>query len=330
VVQADAAAILSAETAGQMSFLLHRAHSLTEVETHQGRKHFMNLFKLKTAIVLIVLLALAAAEQTPGQRTASRTFVNGYSRYNVDTRPFDFSDKYYETNGVLPTAIEKRHSGSDGRSASDATYDQRFRNVRILETFPAYGPNGEMLFWNRYGDVGKYAFTTDDAGRAAVYTAHYYPVYMFPSATAKYADRQAALIETDDHYAQKNALGIGVVILVEYTDAADTEEGKALLAELGKKNGLSLDGTPIIRSVRELGTLTRSGVVRQSVRGSSDPYPISFVIGKVIANPTGGTISNDAYLEFVRQPNGEPLAAEEFFISNFECLRKFGRLCGVN
>jgi hypothetical protein len=187
-----------------------------------------------------------------------------------------------------------------------------------------------MLFWNRYGDVGKYAFTTDDAGRAAVYTAHYYPVYMFPSATAKYADRQAALIETDDHYAQKNALGIGVVILVEYTDAADTEEGKALLAELGKKNGLSLDGTPIIRSVRELGTLTRSGVVRQSVRGSSDPYPISFVIGKVIANPTGGTISNDAYLEFVRQPNGEPLAAEEFFISNFECLRKFGRLCGVN
>jgi hypothetical protein len=153
---------------------------------------------------------------------------------------------------------------------------------------------------------------------------------MFPSSTARYVDRQAPLIETDDNYFQKNALGIGVVILVEYTDAANTEEGKTLLAELGKKNGFSLDGTPIIRSVRELGMLTRSGIVRQTVRGSSDAYPISFVIGKVIADPTGGTISNDAYLEFVKQANGEPLAAEEAFVSNFECLRKYGRLCGTN
>lgn len=290
----------------------------------------MYLFKLKFAILLIVLLALANAEQSFGQRTAFKTFFDNSSQFRADTRPFDFSDKYYQTNGILPAAIEKRHNGGDGRSIPDATYDRRFRSVRILETLPAYGPNGEMLFWNRYGAVGKYAFTSDNAGTSAVYTAYHYPIYVFPSATVRYTDRQAAMIEIDKDYAQKNPLGVGVVILVEYTDAANTDEGRALLAELGKKNGFSIDGTPIIRSVRELGTLTRSGVVRQTVRGSSDPYPMSFVIGKVIADPADGAIGQDAYLEFVKQSNGEPLAAEETFVSNFECLRKFGKVCGVN
>lgn len=290
----------------------------------------MDLFKLKAVFILVVLV-LAAAEQSFGQRTSLKTFFDETSQFREDTRPFDFSDKYYQTNGILPAAIEKRHNGGDGRSIPDATYNWRYRNVRILETFPAYGPNGDLLFWNHYGAVGKYAFTSDNAGTGAVYTAYHYPIYVFPSSTVRYSDRQAAMIEIDKDYTQKNPLGVGVVILVEYTDAANSEDGKALLAELGKKNGFSIDGTPIIRSVRELGTLTRLGVVRQIVRGSSDPYPVSFIIAKVIANPADGAISNDAYLEFVKQPNGEPLAAEVSFVSKFECLRgNNGNLCGVN
>ena len=257
----------------------------------------MDRYKLKAAFILVMLVLTAA--QSFGQRATLKTFFDAASQFREDTRPFDFSDKYYQTNGILPAAIEKRHNSGDGRSIPDATYDRRFRNVRILETFPAYGPDGELLFWNHYGAVGKYAFTSDNGGTGAVYTAYHYPIYVFPSSTLRYSDRQAAMIEIDKEYAQKNPLGVGVVILVEYTDAANSEDGKALLAELGKKNGFSIDGTPIIRNVRELGTLTRSGVVRQTVRGSSDPYPISFIIAKVITDPANGAIANVAYLEFV-------------------------------
>ena len=48
--------------------------------------------------------------------------------------------------------------------------------------------------------------------------ANRYPIFTFPSQTVKNGERQAAIIETDDAYFEKNVLGLSIFITVEFTD----------------------------------------------------------------------------------------------------------------
>lgn len=58
-------------------------------------------------------------------------------------------------------------------------------------------------------------------------------------------------------YFSNNPLGLWVHVFVSYTDKAfNTPEGREALAELADRNGLALDGTPIIATLSELEDLT--------------------------------------------------------------------------
>ena len=275
-------------------------------------------------IGIIILNGFAAIE--------SSAQIKGFNQFDLaeDNRPFDFSDRYYEENGVNPALIVNRRNGDDKLSVFDFTDDPRLRNIRIIGTFPAYDRDGNILYWNYYGDLYKESFTENRAGDEAMDLANHYPIFTFPSQTSKTGERQAAIIETDDGYFEKNVLGLGVYVSVEYTDKIYTKEGQEILEEIAKKNGLSRDGTPIIRTTGEINFLWRMELVKQTIRGTNDKSRPPFAIAKTLTNLQKSAVAPDAFLLYVTRPDAnKPLPTEEFFVTNFECLQQENEFCST-
>lgn len=280
----------------------------------------------QTRPVAFLLIAIGMLIVTVhAQRTHSSKPDTGI--FTAERRPFDYSDDYYAVNGIISSAMTDRRSGSDGWSVVEDIYDANFRSVRILAVKPAYGAVGELLFLVPRGELFRDAFSNDPMGERALTTAKSYPIYMFPSALNLNSDRQAALVETDADYTEKNPIGLGLAILVTYTAEAETESSKKLLEELALRNGISLDGTPIIKTAREVSMLTRLGIVRQTVRGTDDPTLAPYVVARIIDEPSGGTISPDAFILNVKQANGRPLKGEAKHLEYFNCLQTGEQRC---
>ena len=242
----------------------------------------------------------------------------------AEVRPFDFSDKYYNANGVIPEMLIGRKNGADGESVFDSASERKYNNVRITATLPAYNETGATIFWNDYAGVSKAGFTEDAAGPRAVDLAYDSPLYVFPSTTVKNSDRQAALIQPGDSYLEKNTLGISAVFFVEFTDLIYTKEGQVAIEILAKRNGLSLDGTPIIRTAKELEALRADKLVTVTQPALDEPYYTPFAIAKIIQFPELGGITPDAFLKFVKGQDEKPLDAETHLVATFECLKQSG------
>ena len=269
---------------------------------------------MKTRSIYLAVLVCLLSALSYGQRLAE------------DVRPFDFSDKYYQSNGVIAEMLIGRKNGADGESVFDFTNDRRHSDVRIIATLPAYDTHGGSIFWNYYAGLSKAGFTLDTYGQKAASIAYSYPLYVFPSAVVKASDRQAALIKTSDSYFDGNPLGIAAVHFVDYTGLISSPKGQMFMEILRKRNGLSLDGTPIIRTVEELEELREAEMVELTQPAADVPYHTSFAIAKIIRLPEMGGITPDAFLKYVKNPDGSPLDAESHFVLTFECL-KGGKKC---
>lgn len=269
-------------------------------------------FALVCAIVLIGVVS-----------AFSQKSVSGAGLFSEELRPFDFSDKYYYSNGVEPAYIVNRRDGMDRESVFDTTNDPRFRNVRVLSVYPAYNQDGKVLYWNLYGEVFKEGFLNDADGDRAIELAHLYPLYIFPSASGKTVFRQAHLINLRDGYFEKNYLGLSVQVVIEFTDRINTKDGQREMAALGARNGFSIDGTPIIKTALEIEDLTQKNYITQKIKGLDNPAEPSYAVAKVLQNPERGAITPDAFLL-----NNLGLKAEQNFIEQFECLQKKGNWCG--
>jgi hypothetical protein len=244
-----------------------------------------------------------------------------------EQRPFDFNDKHYQNNGVEGRLIVNRRTGVDRYSVVDFINSPIHRDVRIIGTSAAYNQDGKPVYWSLFGELFRDGFTNDKLGRQAFETANRYPVFTFPSIIRKDSDRQAAVFEIGDEYFDKNPIGLGVVVLVEYTKQANTKEGQEALKKLAGRNGITIDGTPIIRTVQEIQDFTRRGLVTQKIKGTADGKQPAYQIAGVLKDPRMGAISPDAFLEMVLKDDGKPLDAEMIFYNNFECLQKTGSWC---
>ena len=242
-----------------------------------------------------------------------------------DNRPFDFSDKYYEENGIWPSTLIDRRNGADGLSVFDVNYDTRFSNVRITATRAAYTETGAIVFWNHYAGAVEESFMDNAAGGGNLQQAFINPIYIFPSSTVRGSDRQAAMIEMTDSYFPKNPLGISAMVIVEFTPRIFTAQGRKTLQILSERNGLSLDGTPIIRTKDELNSLHNQGLVALMKAGLEPPSMTPFVVGKILDETKPGIIAGDAFLMYVSQ-DGKPIDAEAHILSKFECLQR-GEVC---
>ncbi len=278
------------------------------------------LNRVITVVFTIILIATASFAQ--------RALTN--ETFRPEIRPFDLNDKYYGTNGLDASLFKNRKNGFDGESVFDFSPERQFNNVRITATMPAYDDKGHMLFWNHHADVFSYGFTPDRAGQYANSVAEKNPIYIFPSVTHPGSERQAALITLDTDNGNENPLGVRAVVLVEYVARARSTEHEALLKRFADTNGISLDGTPIIRTKAQLDELIRKGLVRLTVRGDIDGSKLSYSISRVMEFPTGGSITDDAFLIYVKQDNGLPLDSEAIFVETFECVKRFASECKMN
>ena len=143
-------------------------------------------------------------------------------------------------------------------------------------------------------------------------------------------------------------LGMWIITYFWYTNAGfgphQTSQCGQMLAALGVKNGLSLDGTPIIKTADELNFLEGSRVGSNPIPGFSGQQPPKpgctaegqenvggadggavWLICPAIPDPRNGGIAPDAFLDVVRLPSGSPL--DPAFLNNFNCLQITGKFC---
>jgi len=241
--------------------------------------------------------------------------------------PFDFTDSFYRANGVKPSALVGRRNGTDGTSVVDTAPDANHRNVRATLTLPAYNDSGGIEYFTVLADLAQRPFTANAAGRAARTLAEASPVYVFPTLDgdplAVNNNRQADLVDMRHGYFSNNPLGLWVHVFVTWTPAAfNTAQGRAELEELTDRNGSSLDGTPIIKTLSELRDLSEMGLVDKNRRPRTSVG--RWFVCPVIEDPRDGGIAADAFLATVRRSDGTPLPAERAFVTHFESLQTTG------
>ena len=240
---------------------------------------------------------------------------------DVEDRLYDFTDAYYAQNGVNPAAIDGRREVGP-LAAEDKPNFSYQRPVRALLTLPAYDHSGNEWYFTVLGGLSDEAFTANGAGANARRIADSSPEYIFPrqgtDPLGLGALRQSVLLDMRNGYFSKNKLGLWIHTWVSYTPKAlETAAGKRALADLAKKNGKDLDGTPIIKSVSEIEDLFKKGYVSKTLRPLNDP--LRYAICPVVKDPTDGGTAPDQFLAITRKPNGKPL--EPQFLSDFEAYQ---------
>jgi hypothetical protein len=249
------------------------------------------------------------------------------AKADIQDRLFDFTDDYYRQNGVDPTAIVNRRQGVAPRGTIDSPFFPYQRNVRTLQLNPAYNQSGALNYWTVMGDLFVASFTRDEAGQRARQIADNMPLYVFPTRTGNQIglgnNRQADIVDMRHGYFSNNPLGLWLHVWVSYTDRAfNTSEGKKALADLQKKNGLALDGTPIIKTLSELESLFDKGLAAKRFRNPDGSEGPMYGICPVVKDPTNGGIPTDTTLSVVLK-DGSPL--EPYFVTNFDSLKFTGR-----
>jgi hypothetical protein len=103
-----------------------------------------------------------------------------------------------------------------------------------------------------------------------------------------------------------------------------------ILAAEAARNGLSLDGTPIIKTAFELNDELEAngcGAEGQEDQGGADGGAV-WLICPAIQDPRNGAIAKDAFLDTVKKPNNTPL--DPAFTKNFQCLQQTGQFPDAN
>ena len=259
---------------------------------------------------------------------AMLTALPSFARADVQDRLFDFLDAYYYQNGVDATKIFGRRAVTgNGNSVFDTPNFWFQTNVRAARINPAYADNGTPTFWAVMGDVNNAGFTNDAAGANAKVLANKYVLYVFPTRTGNPIglgnNRQADIVDLSGGYFSNDPLGLWIHIWISYTDAAfNTRDGQKALADLQKKNGTALDGTPIIKTKSELENLLSKNLAQKRFRNADGSEGPMYGICPVMKDPRRGAIAPGDTLAYVRKADGSPLEPE--FVRQFTSLQMTG------
>jgi hypothetical protein len=250
--------------------------------------------------------------------------VPSFTKADVEDRLYDFTDAYYLENGVNPAMISARMEASTGIAVNDTPIFSFQRNVRALLTLSAYDHSGNINYFTVLGGISVNAFTANAAGQKARAIADSFTEYLFPQAGTDpigFTFRQSSLLDMRNGYFGADPLGIWIHKWVNFTPKAlTTRAGKQFLNGLARKNGKSLDGTPIIASTSDIDDLLRKGYITLTTRPETDP--LRYAICPVIEDPTDGGIARDQFLALPLKTDGTPV--EPDFLENFESLRTTG------
>lgn len=244
-------------------------------------------------------------------------------RADVTDRLYDFTDAYYQKNGINPAKLAGRKQAPSANAVIDTPFFAYQRNVRILGYGGAYGASGAVAYFAVFAGFGPDGFTNDAAGQRAHQIADSYAEYIFPQRTADPLGlanaRQAALHNNSNGYFSNDPLGLWLHVWVNYSATAfNTREGQKALADLTKKNGLALDGTPIIKTTSDISNLYSKGFITLQTRNDG----LRYAVCPEIRDPRRGGIAPDAFTNPLRKPDGSFL--DPAFSTNFVSLQSTG------
>ena len=201
---------------------------------------------------------------------------------------FDFSDAFYLANGINPANILARVGGPNPASAfvvDNSNTDPTRNNIRITEMTGGFDREGNPLYYTINGFLTPNSFTNDAAGLKAMDIANKFEAYIFPKASGNPLSpalsnrRQDNLFNTISGYFVNNPLGTWIAVFISYTPAAfNTPEGQKTLATLAAKNGTDLDGTPMIRSTKEIDFLEGKGLAMEQTRSLDGSQGFPWII----------------------------------------------------
>lgn len=242
---------------------------------------------------------------------------------DVTDRLYDFTDAYYQQNGINPVKLAGRKQAPSANAVIDTPNFFWQRNVRVIGTSGTYTSNGSIAYFAVMAGFGPDGFTNDSAGQRARGIADTYIEYLFPQRTADPIGlanaRQATIQDTSNGYFSNNPLGLWLHVWVNFTpNAFNTKDGQQALADLARKNGLALDGTPIIKTLSDLNNLYSKGFVTKLTRNDG----LRYAVCPIIRDPRRGGIAPDAFLNTARKPDGSPL--DPAFTTNFASLQRTG------
>lgn len=286
--------------------------------------------KIRFITFITILMILTFALPLSAQKRVSRslpTFAEDTAMF-----PHDFNDDFYAANGIFAPAIIGRRTGTDFLSVFSMSSNPAHNNVRVLVALPAYDENGDVRFWTPLGNVNEKGFTDDELGGQAREIANLYPVFVFPKAADPQLlsftnTRQAALFDLsqDNLFYKNNPLGLRTVFLVNYTPKAfTTKEGYLMMQFMEKKNGLSLEGTPLIKTKADIEELARDEFISIEKRALWDEPTITgeYSICPIIRTDKNELIAQDAFLIMATR-DGVPMPGEAIFLDTFNYLKKF-------
>ena len=123
-------------------------------------------------------------------------------------------------------------------------------------------------------------------------------------------------------------LGMWIITYVWYTvDPANPGTACApILAALAAKNGLSLDGSPIIKTADETNNQVEAfgcGAEGQLAADADGNHGAAWLVCPAIPDPRNGAIAKDAFLDQVLQPDGTPQNPQ--MTANFISLQTTGQ-----
>ncbi len=242
---------------------------------------------------------------------------------DVTDRLYDFTDACYAQNGLNPAKLGGRKQAPSANAVVDTPFFAYQRYARVIGTSGTYTANGSIAYFAVMAGFGPDGFTNDAAGQRAHQIADTYAEYIFPKLgtdpIALTGQRQATIHDTDHGYFSNDPLGMWLHVWVNYTSQAfNTKDGQKALADLQKKNGLALDGTPIIKTTSDISNLYSKGFVTLSTRNDG----LRYAVCPEIRDPRNGGIAPDAFLNTIRKPDGSPL--DPAFVANFLSLQSTG------
>jgi hypothetical protein len=255
--------------------------------------------------------------------TLAITFAASSASAEIRDRPYDFTDTYYRTNGIDPAKLVFRRQAPSASAVIDMPFFSYQRNVRVIGTSAGYGASGDIRYFVTLAGYGPDAFTNDAAGRNARYLSEKYIEYVFPSKDADPVGlgnaRQSVVLDTNHGYFSANPLGLWLHVWISYTPTAfNTSDGRKMLEDLKKKNGLAKDGTPIIKTKSEIDNLFSKGLITKKYRNDS----LRYAVCPIIRDPRDGGIAPDAFLNLPKYADGS--AVEPWFVQNFNSLQRTG------
>ena len=218
----------------------------------------MNIRPLTLVTILIVMVSSGCDDGSRDRKTLPAMPFH---------TPFDFNDNFYRENGLEPDRFATRIDPQGVSATSGSSIDSTRNDTRILEVNGGYDSVGALLYYPAPpAFFPAESFLPGPRGDEAHQIANQFRAFIFPRrdgdplSPAPPNRRQDNVFDTSSGYLTVNPLGLWRITFPRFTDdALQTAAGQAKLLELEQRNGLDLDGTPVVKRLSEIDELEALG-----------------------------------------------------------------------